>query len=458
MAVQPNQAAASLTDSRQHPADRWSLVVAAGLLSFVAMLDMNVVNLALTDISAGLHVSPGVAQWAALGYQLPLVALLLPSGRWLDQVGTRSALLLAVGCFATCSALAACAPWAGWLIAARMLQGAFGAVLFVLMPVLAATSVRPELRGRAMSVPATLGPLGAVTGPVIGGLLLDHLGWRAVFLVKLPVCLAAVLIVRRHAPRRGGLRPPDRAALGDAALIGTAVATVLLGLTLAPRGPQWLLLMLPAVPLVLGWLRRPGGRPVAEVLRAAGTAGVNASVLALAAGFAACHYLLAQHLRGARDESATATALTMLAFPLGMVLAGRVGGRLADRWGARPTALTGAAVTTLGLALLVPLDTDWSAPDIAARLALAGAGMGLNGGPTQALVMSASPPGKLATAGSVVQLARSLGFALGPALATAAALTGDRTTTGTRAGIALAALVAATAVVLLALYRRGDRG
>ncbi|MGW2251600.1 hypothetical protein ACWCXH_15570 [Kitasatospora sp. NPDC001660] len=68
--------------------DRWSLVVAAGLLSFVAMLDMNVVNLALTDISAGLHVSTGDAQWAAPGDQLPLVALLLPAGRWVDQVGT----------------------------------------------------------------------------------------------------------------------------------------------------------------------------------------------------------------------------------------------------------------------------------------------------------------------------------------------------------------------------------
>ncbi|MEU3569476.1 MFS transporter [Kitasatospora sp. NPDC036755] len=458
MTAQPTPTSPPLTDRQQQPVDRWSLVVAAGLLSFVTMLDMNVVNLALTDISAGLHVSPGVAQWAVLGYQLPLVALLLPAGRWLDQVGTRSALLLAVGCFALCSVLAACAPWAGWLIAARLFQGAFGAVLFVLMPVLAATSVRPELRGRAMSVPATLGPLGAVTGPVVGGLLLDHLGWRAIFLVKLPVCLAAVLIVRRHAPRRGGLRPPDRSSLGDAALIGAAVAAVLLGLTLAPKSPLWLLLLLPAVPPVLFWLRRPGGRPVAEVLRAAGTARANASVLALAAGFAACHYLLAQHLRGPRGESATATALTMLAFPLGMVLAGRVGGRLADRWGARPTALTGAAVTTLGLALLVPLDSGWSAPEIAARLALAGAGMGLNGGPTQALVMSSSPPGKLATAGSAVQLARSLGFALGPALGTAAALAGTRDTPGTRTGIALAALVAATAVALLAPHRRRGPG
>ncbi|MFJ9444273.1 MFS transporter, partial [Kitasatospora sp. NPDC101235] len=127
MAAQRTPNAPSLTGHQaQQPADRWSLVIAAGLLSFVAMLDMNVVNLALTDISAGLHVSPGVAQWAVLGYQLPLVALLLPAGRWLDQVGTRSALLLAVSCFALCSVLAACAPWAGWLIAARLFQGAFG--------------------------------------------------------------------------------------------------------------------------------------------------------------------------------------------------------------------------------------------------------------------------------------------------------------------------------------------
>ncbi|MEV0532527.1 MFS transporter [Kitasatospora sp. NPDC050463] len=457
MAARQAPAASGKDDGPAQPQDRWILVVAAGLLSFVAMLDMNVVNLALTDIAEGLHVSSTTAQWAVLGYQLPLVALLLPAGRWLDQVGTRSALLLAVSCFALCSVLAAVAPWAGWLVAARLAQGAFGAVLFVLMPVLAATAVRPQLRGRAMSVPATLGPLGAVTGPVIGGLLLDHVGWRAIFLVKLPVCLAALAIAHRHAPHGGRLRLPDRGSLGDAALIGSAVAAVLLGLTLAPSSPGWLLLVLPAAPLVVRWLRRPGGRPVAAVLRASGTAAVNGSVLALAAGFAATHYLLAQHLRRDDGISATTTALTMLAFPLGMVLAGRFGGRLADRWGARPTALTGAAVTATGLLLLVPLDTDWTPADISWRLALAGAGMGFNGGPVQAMVMSAAAPKQLATAGSAVQLARSLGFALGPALATAAALVGTGTT-AVRAGLALATLAAATAVALLALHHHTDRG
>ncbi len=127
--------------------DRWVLVAVAGALSFVAMLDMNIVNVALADIAAGLHVPAATAQWAALGYQLPFVALLLPVGRLLDGAGTRPALLAATAGFALCSVLAALAPGAAWLIAARTGQGVCAAVLFVLMPVLAIRAVRPTFTG-----------------------------------------------------------------------------------------------------------------------------------------------------------------------------------------------------------------------------------------------------------------------------------------------------------------------
>lgn len=433
--------------------DRRPLLAVAGLLSFVAMLDMNIVNVALADIADGLHVSVATAQWAALGYQLPVVALLLPAGRWLDGIGTRSALLAATAGFGLCSALAAAAPWVSWLIAARLAQGAFGAVLFVLMPVLALRSVRPERRGRAMSVPATLGPLGAVAGPAVGGLLLDHLGWRAVFLVKIPFCLLALVVAWRAMPRDGGLRLPDRRSAADVLLVGSGVAALLLALTLASGTPGWLVLVLVAVPPLWWWLRGPGGRPVVGALRATGLFRAHTAVLALAAGFAAMHYVVALHLQRDDGVSATTTGLTVLAFPLGMGLAGPLGGRLADRWGARPVAVTGAALTAAGLLLLVPLGDDWSPVDVAWRLALAGVGMGLNGGPTQALVMGAAPADRAATVGSSVQLARSLGFTLGPALATAAwGLAGGDD--GVTAGLTLAAVAAGSAVPLLALQGR----
>ncbi|PJJ00723.1 putative MFS family arabinose efflux permease [Streptomyces sp. 2333.5] len=434
--------------------DRWSLVVAAGVLAFVAMLDMNVVNVALADIADGLHVSSAAAQWAVLGYQLPVVALLLPVGRWLDGVGLRAAVLTATCGFGLCSAVAAAAPWMGWLIGARLMQGACGAALFVLMPVLAMRAVRPELRGRAMSVPATLGPLGAVIGPAVGGLLLDQWGWRAVFLVKIPFCVLAVVMAWRAMPRDGGLRRPDLRLVADALLVASGVAVLLLALTLAAGRPSWLVLAAAAVPMLWWWLRGPGGRPVAGLLRSVGLIRVHGAVLALAAGFAAMHYVVALHLQRDDGVSATTTGLTVLAFPLGMGLAGPLGGRIADRYGARPVAVAGAALTAAGLLLLVPLGDGWSPLDVAWRLALAGVGMGLNGGPTQALVMSAAPPDRAATAGSTVQFARSLGFALGPALATAAwGLSGPGA--GVRAGLALAATAACLAVPLLALTGRG---
>ncbi|NUK60748.1 MFS transporter [Streptomyces lunaelactis] len=433
------------------------LLAVSGVLSFVAMLDMSIVNIALADIARDLDVSASTAQWAVLGYQLPVVALLLPAGRWLDGAGLRSAVLVSTAGFAVCGVVAALAPWAAWLIGARIAQGAFGAALFVLMPVLAFRAVPPELRARAMSVPATLGPLGAVTGPAVGGVLLDQFGWRAVFLVKLPLCVAAFVVAHRVMPRDGRLPAPDRRSLSDAGLVGTAVAFLLLALTFAPGAPAWLLLGLAAPPLLVWWLRGPGGRPVAAVLRASGTYAVNAAVLALAAGFAAMHYVVALRLQRDDGFSATATGLTVLAFPLAMGLMGPLGGRLADRYGARVTAVAGAALTTAGLALLVPLGAGdgWSTADVAWRLALAGAGMGLYGGPAQALVMGAAPPGATATAGSVVQLARSLGFALGPALASAtwgfAGPAGDGA--GAGAALTLAATAAGLAVVLLALRR-----
>lgn len=433
--------------------DRWLLVAVAGLLSFVAMLDMNIVNVALADIADGLHVSARTAQWAVLGYQLPVVALLLPVGRWLDGVGMRSALLVATAGFALCSTLAAAAPWASWLITARLAQGSFGAVLFVLMPVLALRSVRPERRGRAMSVPATLAPLGAVTGPAVGGLLLDHLGWRAVFLVKIPFCLLALIVAWRAMPRDGGLRLPDRRSAADVLLVGSGVAALLLALTMASGSSGWLVLALAAVPPLWWWLRGLSGRPVVGTLRAARLFRAHTAVLALAAGFAAMHYVVAMHLQRDDGVSATTTGLTVLAFPLGMGLAGPLGGRLADRCGARPVAATGAALTAAGLLLLLPLGGDWSPVDVAWRLALAGLGMGLNGGPTQALVMGAAPPDRTATVGSSVQLARSLGFTLGPALATAAwGLAGGDD--GVTAGLTLAAVAACIAVPLLALRGR----
>src|SRR4051794_26261391 len=114
----PDRAAA--VDSQQP--NRWWLVLAAGLVSFVAMMEMSVVNVTLPVLQQELGSSPAASQWIVLGYLLPIVTLVLPAGRWLDRVGKRPAMLLAVGGFLLASVGAGNAPGIGVLIAARVVQ------------------------------------------------------------------------------------------------------------------------------------------------------------------------------------------------------------------------------------------------------------------------------------------------------------------------------------------------
>ncbi|OLT16973.1 hypothetical protein BJF78_13630 [Pseudonocardia sp. CNS-139] len=200
-----------------------------------------------------------------------------------------------------------------------------------------------------------------------------------------------------------------------------------------------------------GWLRRPGTRVVGAVLRASRTGATVAAVLLLAAAFTAASYLVA--VRPGQVDATTA-GLVLLAFPLMMGLTGPVAGRLADRFGARPVAVAGAVVAATGFGLLASTGAGGEPLDVAWRLAVAGIGTGLYGGPTQLLVVTAAPRERIATAGAAVQSARSLGFAVGPA---AAALAWNDDGTRLHTGPAFVAVTAAAVVAAVLLVPRAGR-
>src|SRR5215203_3082424 len=118
--------------------NRWLVVAAAAVAILMAMLDASIVNVALPVIAGDLGVGPDRSQWIVLGYVLAVASIVLPAGQWLDSVGRRSALSFAVAGFAASSAAAAAAPDFDWLVAARVVQGGFGAVILALVPALAA--------------------------------------------------------------------------------------------------------------------------------------------------------------------------------------------------------------------------------------------------------------------------------------------------------------------------------
>ncbi|MEU6752697.1 MFS transporter, partial [Spirillospora sp. NPDC046719] len=174
--------------------NRWWPVVGCGLVVFMATLDTSIVAVALPAVERALGVRTAAAQWAVLGYLVPLVALSLPAGRWLDRTGPRAALVLATGGFTLSSLAAGLAPGLGALVAARVVQGAFAAVLFALVPAVTVRAVRPELAGRASALVMTLGPLGAVSGPVLGGLIVQAWGWPWIFYINVPAGVVVIAI------------------------------------------------------------------------------------------------------------------------------------------------------------------------------------------------------------------------------------------------------------------------
>lgn len=440
--------------------NRWWLVIAAGLAMFMVALDSSIVNVALPGIGQAFHSPAALAEWAIIGYLLPAVALVLPAGRWLDRSGRRPAFLLGVAGFAISSALAGAAPGIGWLIAARILQGAFGALLSAIFPALVTGAVRPEARGRAMSLVATLGPLGAVTGPALGGVLVASIGWPAIFYVNVPVSLVVIAIGIRTIEAGGWLALPDRGWLLESALLAAAAGVLLAALTQAPvHGLPWLLGALLAGPLVVAWGRLRDSRPVTELVRSSGIAGPMGALLLVVTGISGAGFMAPFFLEQSVHAGSAVTGLAVLALPLGMASASYLGGYLADRWHARGMTLIGTAVIASGLALISPLSGGWQPLDLAWRLGVVGVGLGLFAGPNMAVAMRLAPHNLLGTAGAATSLARSLAFALGPAVVTIPWAAAGYSVAGMRAGAGLtvaAAALAFAAAVAAWLWRRRE--
>lgn len=348
--------------------NRWWLVAAAALTVFMAALDVSIVAVALPSIEESFGTRATATEWVALAYLLPLMALSLPSGRWLDQVGKRAAMVFLVTGFAAASVLVGAAPWFGWVIGARVAQGVFAAALFALLPVIAVLAVAPEARGRAFGVIATVGPLGAVAGPALGGVLTDQLGWRWVFYVNVPVSLVVVGIVLRAMTADGPLRWPDRSWATEALLLGGATSAVLLALSLAPgSGVGWAALALLAVPLLAAWRRLPASRPVLEAVRIPRLVGAHIGLLTFASAWIGLQYLLPYFLRDITGVGPSTIGLTALALPVAMMVTGPPAGALADRWSAWPTSLLGSVVLAVGIGLLAPLSASWTPVDLGWR-------------------------------------------------------------------------------------------
>ena len=382
--------------------------------AFLAPFMSSALNVAVPVISREFGADASLAGWVVTSFIVASAVFLLPMGRLADLVGREIIFLAGVGLFAAASLAAAAAQGLGVLIAVRAVQGAGAAMLFATAVALLMAAYPAAERGRVLGLNVASVYIGLSTGPVVGGLLVQYVGWRAIFLVSgaLAVLLAllpAVALARvRPATVGGRFDWPGSALWAGAVVAGMA--------GLSGTGGPGVATALGAAALVLGAgfvavesrVRSPLVEPRLFSANRAFALSALAALLHYGATFAVS-YLLALELQVVLGYQPRTAGLILLAQPVLMATLSPLAGRLSDRAEARLVASLGMAVTTEGIAVLALAGGNLAA--VLAGLAVVGIGFALFSSPNTNAVMSAVDRQQLGVAAAVLGAMRLLGQA-----------------------------------------------
>lgn len=388
---------------------------------FLVLLDVTVVNVALPRIGSALHAGSAGLAWVVDAYAVPLAALLPASGAIGDRLGHRRVVLAGFAGFGAASALCALAPTVAILVAARAVQGAGAALMLPgTLALLAGSAPSERARARLVGVWAAVGGAALPAGPVVGGLLVQVAGWRAVFWLSLPVvALALVPVVRLPRPRPDAGRGAAVDRAGAALLVAglACVVTAIIQGRSAPRAAGLLAGAAVCAAVAFRHVERSVEHPL---LRVPSAARRPLSAACLVAGLMnlcvlGCLFLLTQLFQDVRGLSPLLAGLATLPAMLPLPLLGAPAGRLCARVGAWRAAVLGLLVSGAGFAGIAVGLAGGNDVVLLCSLALWGAGLGIL---TPAVVAAAlqSSPGTPGVASGASNTSRQTGGALGVAI------------------------------------------
>ena len=391
---------------------------------FIVGLDNTIVNLALPAIRRDLGSSLSGLQWVIDAYTVVLAGLLMLGGSTGDRIGRRRTFQAGLVLFGTASLLCSLAPTTGWLIAFRAVQAVGGSMLNpVAMSIITNVFTDRAERAKAIGVWGSVIGLSMALGPLLGGVLVDSVGWRSVFWMNVPVVVAVVVLTARFVPESRAPRPRRFDAPGQLLMI-----VLLVGLTFGIiEGPAlgW------GSPLIVGSFGAAGAALVALLVvesrrpeplldpRFFASVPFSAATLIAVAAFAAFAgflFLNALYLQDVRGYSPLHAGLLTLPMAVMTALLPVVSGRMVARSGARlPLVIGGIAIAVAGC-LLLTLDVDTSLLLVAVAYVVFGIGFGMINAPITNTAVSGMPVAQAGVAAGVASTSRQVGSALGVAV------------------------------------------
>lgn len=397
-------------------------IVLASVL--MAVIDGTVVNIALPSMTRFFSVDLSDSQWTITAYLITMTSLLLVFGKVSEYVGR--ARLFFVGIIVFTASSLACGLSAGLpeLILFRVIQGAGAAMLFSISSALIFATTPPAERGRAMGYLGATVAIGSIAGPIVGGFVVDSLGWQYIFFINIPIGI--LLIASAAAYFRIDEKRTTSLSLdwqGSAAMVAMFVALIMALGSLADTGiitPAAIIsgaIFLGALALFI-WHERRCPAPLLDLSVFSHRAFLF-PVIAVVLVFVA-NFMMAVvgpfYFEGVLGYRPSQVGLVFLVTPAVMVIVAPVAGSLYDRHPTRNYAALGMSITAISFLILSYCAITRNVPGIIVAFVLFGTGVGLFQSPNNTAILSALPKEQLSTASSVIATSRNLGMALGVSL------------------------------------------
>ncbi len=464
---------------KRAPSARWGLA-ALSLAVLLSSLGTSIANVGLPTLATAFGASFQEVQWVVLAYLLAITTLVVGIGRLGDVVGRRRLLVGGIALFAIASLLCGLAPTLWMLIAGRAAQGLGAAVMMALAMAFVGETVPEAKTGSAMGLLGTMSAVGTGLGPSLGGVVIAGLGWRAVFLVKVPLGIAALLLAHRHLPADRRPEARERAGFDSMGilLLALTLAAYALAMTMGRGrlGPLNAALLLGAA-VGLGLFVRAEARTASPLVRLGmlrdPVLGAGLATSALVSTVAMATLVVGPfHLSRALGLDPALVGLVMSAGPLAAAVTGAPAGRLVDRAGARRPSIAGLVAMAAGSSLLAVLPARLGIAGYVVPIVVVTAGYALFQTANNTAVMGGIRPDQRGLVSGMLNLSRNLGLITGASVMGAvfalASGSADVTTasraavaTGTRITFAVAAasIVAALGISIggRTLARRASR-
>jgi len=402
---------------------KWIILLAIGMGAFLATIDGGIVNIGLNTLVREFGQPLVVIEWVVLAYMLTVSSLMLSIGRLGDMFGKKNLFLAGMVIFTIGSVLCGLSPSIYWLIGFRVLQAVGSAILMALGTAMVTDAFPSRERGKALGIFGTLVSIGIITGPSIGGIILESLSWHWLFFVNLPVGIIGVILVVRYVPdsRPGRKQHFD---YPGAALLFISLSSLLFSLSLIQSSAfsnplTFILLGVFAVTLVTFiFHENRASEPMIDLSMFKNRLfSVN-----LVTGFitfvttAGIMIILPLYLQNVLRFGPQQSGLMMAVTPLMVAFTAPIAGTLSDRFGSRVITSIGLLVLLTGQFAVSTLSADTSVLGYLLRFIPVGIGIGMFQAPNNSAIMGSVPRERAGVASSLLSLTRTIGQTSGIAM------------------------------------------